>query len=346
MELVDIFNQDLFSTTSLTAAINKQPFVPGRLGAMGLFNESGVTTDSVIIEEKQGVLTLVQSVPRGSPANQQTGPKRTGRSVTIPHLPVEDTIQASEVQGVRQFGSTDQLAGVQSVVNGKIALASRNLDATLEWHRIGAVKGQVLDADASVLVDLFTTFGVAQPATLFFDLEAASPSKGAVRKLCHKVARDTEDELGAASYTGIVGICGSGFMDKLVSHPEVEKAYERWTANTTGGQPGDFLRARLARRSFIYADILFEEYRGKVGAQDFVDAESCHFFPVGVPDLFVTYFGPGDFMETVNTIGLPRYAKQAVDMRFQRFVDIHAQTNPLNLCTRPKVLIPGSSAAS
>ena len=42
-----------------------------------------------------------------------------------------------------------------------------------------------------------------------------------------------------------------------------------------------------------------------------------------------------------NTISLPRYAKQAVDQQFARWVMLHAQSNPLPICTRPRVLING-----
>jgi hypothetical protein len=61
---------------------------------------------------------------------------------------------------------------------------------------------------------------------------------------------------------------------------------------------------------------LFEEYRGRVGTVDFTDASKAYFFPVGVPSLFRRYDATADFFETANTIGLPRYAKQAVDQQF------------------------------
>jgi hypothetical protein len=35
---------------------------------------------------------------------------------------------------------------------------------------------------------------------------------------------------------------------------------------------------------------------------------------------------PADFVETANTIGLPRYAKQAVDQQFARWVMLHVQS--------------------
>jgi hypothetical protein len=71
----------------------------------------------------------------------------------------------------------------------------------------------------------------------------------------------------------------------------------------------------------------------------FTDASKAYFFPVGVPGLFRQYNAPADFVETANTVGLPRYAKQAVDQQFARWVMLHVQSNPLPICTRPRVLI-------
>ena len=38
---------------------------------------------------------------------------------------------------------------------------------------------------------------------------------------------------------------------------------------------------------------------------------------------------------------LPRYGKQAADQQFARWVMLHVQSNPLPICTRPRVLIKG-----
>ena len=54
--------------------------------------------------------------------------------------------------------------------------------------------------------------------------------------------------------------------------------------------------------------------------------------------IFRTWFAPADFVETVNTIGLPRYAKQRV-MDFDKGVQIHTQSNPLPICLKPRAVI-------
>ena len=65
--MLDVFHTDAFGVVPLTDAINKIPFVPGRIGGMGLFSETGVATTSVAIEERDGLLTLVAPTPRGGP---------------------------------------------------------------------------------------------------------------------------------------------------------------------------------------------------------------------------------------------------------------------------------------
>ena len=337
MPMLDIFQNNAFSVTSLTDAINKLPFVPGKVGQLGIFQESGVSTTSIMIEEREGSLALIPTSHRGGPAAQNKNEKRKARSLIVPHIALEDTIMADEVQDVRSFGSESSLQSVQSVVNNRLSEMTTKHDATLEHLRIGALKGKVLDADGvTVLYDLFTEFGVAPYAEIDFDLDAASPVNGAIKKICHGVKRKMEDALGAAPYTSIHAFCSEGFFDALVTHPEVTAAYDRY-------QESIFLRTGQARGQFDYGGIVFEEYRGSIGGVDFIPDGKAHFFPVGTPGLFRQYNAPADFVETVNTIGLPRYAKQAIDDEFGRWVKLHTQANPLPICTRPQVLIKGTA---
>jgi hypothetical protein len=120
------------------------------------------------------------------------------------------------------------------------------------------------------------------------------------------------------------------FCDDLITHSEIAKAYDRYL-------DGAFLRQGQVRGSFEHSGIVFEEYRGRVGTVDFTDASKAYF----LPGLFRQYNAPADFVETANTIGLPRYAKQAVDQQFARWVMLHVQPNPLPICIRPRVLIKG-----
>jgi hypothetical protein len=333
---MDVFKADAFSLRSLTSAINQAPYVPGRIGQMGLFRSSGITTTAAQIEIRDGVLYLIEARPRGADPKLNEDVARKMVPLNTVHLPVSDRVEADEVQNIRAFGTENVLQTIQGKVDEKLTTIRQSFEATLEWHRLGALKGIVLDVDGSTeLYNLYTVFEVSKLSTVYFDLSAAEPSDGDVRKKCHAIQRLIEDELGAATYTGIHGFVGKTFMDNLVSHKETLKAYDRW-------MDGQALRESFARRSFAYAGIMFEEYRGKVGGTQFIGDEDAEFFPTGVPDLFRNVYAPANYIETVNTVGLPFYAKQTLD-RKGRFVELDAQSNPLHYCTRPRVLISGQA---
>ncbi len=333
MPAIDVFKNDAFSMITLTEAVNKMPHIPGRVGRIKLFQPRGVPTTSVMFEEKDGILYLVNTQPRGAPGQQNQTGKRTARTFKIPHMAVSDRVLADEIQDVRAFGSQNELAGVEMVVNDRMKTMTLSLDATLEHLRMGAVKGIILDADGSTeIYNLFTEFGVSQHAEIDFDLDNAAPASGAVRKKCTQVDRLISGELGALAHNGVHCLCGDNFWDDLTAHSEIRETY-------LNQQAAAQLREGIAYEVIRYGGITFENYRGKVGSVEFIDTDKAHFFPVGVPGLFIENFAPADYMETANTIGLPRYAKIAPDASFQKWVDLEVQSNPLPICTRPKVLI-------
>lgn len=327
MPSLDIFNDDAFNTVNLTKAINVSPHVPQRLAALGLFSEEGMTTTSAMIEQLGNTLSLVPAGTRGAPADALGGDKRKVIPFPSVHLPQRATVLADTIQNLRSFGSESELETVQTVVNKRLEKMRRNIDATIEFHRMGAIKGQVLDADGStVLLNLYTAFGVSQQTHNML----LTTSTTVVREQVLKAKRKTENELGGSMYTGMRGFCSPGFFDSLVSHGSVADAYDRY-------QNGEMLR-NDPRGGFFHGGVFWEEYRGSVGGVDFITDGQAFLVPEGVPDMFVTHFAPADYVETVNTIGLPYYAKQEA-MRMNKGVDMEAQSNPLCLNTRPRAVI-------
>ena len=78
------FDAGGYSLTEMTQAINILPILWTRLGEMGLFAFEGVTQRTVIIEQGDGALNVLPSVPLGAPA---TGPlirSKNGFCLAIP----------------------------------------------------------------------------------------------------------------------------------------------------------------------------------------------------------------------------------------------------------------------
>src|SRR6185369_5944449 len=254
-----------------------------------------------------------------------------------PHYQRDDKIMADEVQGVRAFGTENVLLTVQSKVTARMMEhVQSGFDPTLEYQRMGALKGIILNGDGSALYNLFTEFNVAQPTEVAFDLTAASPAGGAVRTKCTQIVRTIGNALGGIPYTGVGAFCSDTFWDDLIANKEVRDTYQ--------AQEAAQLRAGAAWVTLSYGGILFENYRGSVGNTQFATTDKAHFFPLGVPGLFRTRFAPADYIETVNTIGLPRYAKQW-EMDNGKGINIEMQSNALSYCTRPGVLVQGRRGA-
>jgi Phage major capsid protein E len=330
--MLDIFKNDAFSVVSLTDAINKVKFVPGQLGASGIFTPTPVSTLSIAVEQKDGVLILVPPTPRGGPGTTVDKSKRSLLDIRLPHFEINDTIMADEVQGVRAFGSETQLETVVEKVNGRLGEHSQSFAATEEYMRIGAIKGVVTYADGSTL-DLFDTFKVVQEAEVDFDLDNANPTDGVLRKKCDGVIRKIANSLGGTPYSGVRAEVGDNFWDDLIAHKEVRATY-------LNQQEASQLRQGTAYQEFNFGGIVWRNYRGAVDDTAFVDTDKAHIYPIGVPGLFRTYWGPADYIETVNTLGKRLYAKQ-YDMPNGKGVHLDVQTNQLNICTRPKALIKG-----
>lgn len=339
--MLDIFNSNAFGVVSLTDAINKPVFTPGRLGSMGLFTERPVSTTTIVLEQKAGNLVLVAPTPRGGPGVTVDKKKADSRAIIVPHFEINDAIYADEVQGVRQWGTDNQLMTVMGLVSDRIAIHKPSHEVTLEYQRIGAVKGIITYADGST-TDLFAFFGISQDTEIGFDLAGASIN-GILRKKVQAVLRELSVNLDGLPFSGVRALCGDNFFDDMLANAEVRATFLN--------QPG----ASALRQAYIqgggqsygefdFGGVTWENYRGYVGGTSFIDPDKCHIYPTGVPNLFRTYFAPADYNETVNTLGQRLYLKQW-PMENDKGVNLDSQMNALSLCTRPKALLKGRRGA-
>ena len=189
MATMDVFSGSAFSLLELTDAINKVPYQPSFLGSLGIFEPRPVRTDHFAVEEKNGTLALIQSSQRGAPLEQRAGELRKVRRFNTVRLAKGDRLQASEIQSIRAFGSESEFQAVQTEVMTRMTRLRADLELTLENMRLGAIFGEVLDADATSIYNWFTEFGISQAAEVDFDLDNASPASGAVRTKCNGIVR-------------------------------------------------------------------------------------------------------------------------------------------------------------
>lgn len=336
MAHMDIFNDDAFSLVSMTAGVERMPTVPTFLGSLNLFQSEGITTNIASIEQRGNTLSLIPTSQRGTQPVSGVTDKRSMRNFNIPRIAKFDQVFAAEIQGIRAFGTESELETVVQKVAQKQASLLRDLALTLEYHRLGAIQGILLDADGSTLYNYFTEFGISQPAEIDFDLDNATPARGALMAKVKQVKRTIIRALGqAAPGIRIIALCGDTFFDQFTSHSEVEKTYLNWQAAET-------LRAGEVFSSFRWGEINWVNYQGTDDNSTVaIGADKVKFIVQGVPGLFRRINGPGETLDAVNTIGRDIYSMLVRDNDRNMWVQPEVYAYPLHICTRPEVLLRG-----
>jgi len=327
------FDAGGYSLAEMTQAINILPNIYTRLGQIGLFRFQGVTQRAIVIEQREGILSLLPSVPLGAPATVGNRETRSMRSFALPWIPHDDVILPSDIQGMPAVGRSDAPDRLAEVMTEKLTLMRRKHAQTREYMEMNALRGIVKDGAGTTLYNYFTEFGLAQISVDFVFGTAGTNIQGKVRT----TLRAIEDNLLGETMTTAHALVSSEFFDKLISHPKTEEAYKFFSA--TGGQP---LREDM-RRAFPFAGILFEEYNGSVtlstgSPERLIPVGEGIAFPLGTFDTFATYGGPANLLEAANTVGLPLYARQHLDEK-GRWIDLMTEASILPVNKRPRLAI-------
>ena len=331
--MINPFDAGGYSLAEMTQAINILPNIYTRLGQMGLFRFEGITQRSSIIEQAEGVLNLLPTVPLGGPATVANRDTKSMRSFTIPWIPHDDVVTPQDIQGVRGFGVADAADPLATVMERKLTRMRAKHAQTREYMEINALKGIVKDGAGSTLYNYFTEFGLQQQAVDFVLGTATTNIQAKIRDVLRKV----ETELKGETMSGVLAMVSPEFFDKLIGHAKAEEAYKYFSS--TGAQP---LREDTRRR-FPFAGILFEEYNATVtlstgATETLIPAGEGIAFPMGTMDTFVTYGAPANLIETVNTVGLPIYARQ-IARNDGSAIDVKTEASILPVNKRPRLAV-------
>ena len=336
MDILDVFS-DIFTMSSLTDAISHVDYLPGRIGQLGLFNVDGIPDRTVVIEEEYQTLKLVHTSPFGGVPLGNTIDARIARPFVVPHVSIMDAITAGELQSVRAYaqGMAPSAArmSVEEMRDKKLTQMQLKLQATLEFHRMGALKGIVYDADGTTAIyNLFTAFNVAQQQMSMVFSSSTTDVLGKIRA----AQRLSITALGNAPFQGWRALCGDTFFDQLFAHAKVEATYLNSESNR-------ILRDEdIAYGARAFGGVIWENYRGSVGGVDFIESDKAYLFPTGVAGLFIQKNGPSDYIDRINQIPTPNGLGVEVRSELRpmgKGLDIEAQMNPLCLCTKPRAIV-------
>ncbi len=337
MANMDVFGADAFTMMSMTAAVDKVGFKPQLLGDLGIFDPVPVRTTTVFIEARGTDPALIQTTTRGEAPTKKGAEQRKVTNVETTRIATSDRVSADQIQNIRAFGSESEMQMVVNEVNRRQFLLRRDMELTLENMRLGAVQGIVYDADGSTkLFDWPTLLSQSIPTEVDFDLDAATPASGVLRKKCNQVKRKMLRNLKGLGGGGvsIIGLCGDAFWDDFTAHKEVRETFLNWAAAAD-------LRAGNAFGAFRFGDIDWVNYRGTDDESTVgINTDKVKFFPRD-SGIFQTAWAPAETFDFVNTPGQPFYSWLVNDKDRNAWVDVEMYSYPLHVCTMPQALHRG-----
>lgn len=309
----------------------------GLLGQLGLFSQEGVSQNTITFDKTTRTLGLLEDTVRGERVRFSKGETSQLHSFVIPHFTLDDAILPEDMQDKRKVGTADQTESLDNVRMKKLERIRKSHAATLEFARAKALQGDVYAPNGTVAYNYYTSFGVTQKS-VDFDLSTAGTE--VIEKGEEVIAHIQDNAQTGAIITDIVGIASPEYFAKLIKQANVKEAYTYYTSTQ---EPRRNRLGTGLNRTFEFGGITYIEYRGQFNGQRLIPVGECYFVPRGMADEFVTYFGPANHIEYVNTVGREAYVFEYADPKGRR-IDIESETNFLTLIRRPELVVRGFSS--
>lgn len=335
MSILDVFNQDAFTYVSLSASVDRMGYVPGYLTAMpGLITPQPIRTVEVWIEERDFMPALVLTTPRGAPPEQVGGDRRKASSFQTTRLAQGSKIMASELLGIREMGSEQQMKTVGGEVGRRNMKIKQNFALTKENMVLGCVQGVVLDADGSVISDWGGNLKQTIPAEVAWNL--TSDDDDHIRTQCSNTRRFMARQLRGIGGVGwhVGAICGDEWYDEMTSSTEVRTTYQAQQAIKLQNEVG------VPWESFRFGGITFHNYRGSDDGVVSVPTDKVKFFPVGAGTI-IRVDAPGESFEDVGTFGQESYSRVVPDLKRDQYAEVEQYSYPLFVNTMPQACPSG-----
>lgn len=320
-----------FSARGLSASVSRLPYIPTLLRQFCTEHYTSELSVPVYLED--GKITLVPDGPRGVMGDPSVDSTRRAVYLTACHLSQPGRIIADELRNRMRLGS-DDITTISEAYLEKLGHKRANIEATLEYHLLGAIRGLVLDAKGSVLYDLFEAFGQEKAADITWSFPTTEGGKNTVLEKFQELKKSISNSVGGNAIPAVGAVVGDTFWNELISNPMVNAAYTAWAAvHEASFGNNDFLG-----KPFPYGGILWQNYGQVVGGKTFVEAEEAHLFPI-ISDGsgLQQWFAPSDYISDVGDMGMDFYVHQYPNQN-GKSLEFEVQSNPITFFGRPEAL--------
>ena len=352
VESISPFSPTGFSMITLTKRVNRVGYSSHFLDKLGLFKDVPIKTTTFATEDLAISPGFVPVTARGSAATPYASPKRKDVLFQTQRIAESVDLTADMVQNIRAGIDDIQVSELSvelSNVLDTLANQLRNLrenhhELTFEKWRIQSLIGTLYDSDNStVIYNWFTEFNQSAQSV---DFAFATSDDKAIK--CHSATNKLANVASNLDYKP-VALCDPIFFDRLTTNASVKASYQNRVIINYNQDP---LIQNMYEKGFYFQGILFVvPYTNKIAGIDLIADKgsnpangTAYLFPFGADNLY-RIMAPADYMECVNTPGMPVYAKMAPDPSgMNRFMKCELNSQGMMINTRPEATIQLTSS--
>ncbi len=239
---------------------------------------------------------------------------RHAKSISALHVTAFETIDSDEVQDIPEPTNKETLENFNTYVNGEVDAMEEHLEATREYHAMGALNGAVKDTDKSEAYNLFTLFGLTKNELPL--LASELNAEDGLRETLMAAKSHAKKKLRGKIIKGFVMLCGETAYQEyaLCTDAKTDMRNNKLKYVTEGFDDG-----------FNYQNVDFVEYDGGIGDTGFIGADDSILIPV-VDGLFCITPTPGKGTNQVNKKGQKTFITTKV-LDHDIGVELKAQSN-------------------
>lgn len=296
-----------FDLISLNGTVDKVDYRPQYLSQF--FAKKPTTTTNFWIDRKSSGLDLVPTSPLGAAPTERVVDPRDMVNLNSVRLAKGRTVTAAEVANLRAYGTEDQFTSVMTIYADYREKVRADMEATLEFHRLGALQGRLYDIDGRLIFDYFTQFAATEAPKINWNLTSATfDPRDAATKLKRALLRKAKGLFGQNAV--ITVLAGDDWWDAFMANAKVRETY----LNISSDQ-SQVLRTNGAFEEFTgYAGLRIVNYRGTDDNQEIaIKSGEAFAFVAGTDSLIHAVTPCPEFIPFIGSMGREFYAMNLRD---------------------------------
>lgn len=323
----------------------------GIVGPLGLFNDDYRTQKNIEIVRSTKRSHILED--RNWDERNQTIAGRQSDSLLlkIPHFPLDDAITPNDIDGIVQAGSLAEFAELETVASvraDKMIDLKESHSLTLEAARMQLITtGTAYAPRGTVVTNYYTEFGVTR-TEIDVDFTGAADPRATINT-AKKAVRNGLRDGQAGTVRSFVVLCSDSFYMALQQNAFVTDAFKYVDQGQAlsillggGGANVAGLDARFEQMSLFGCTFINAGAAGYDNAAGtfvpFIPEGDAYMMPVGVRDLFKTYYAPANRFGSVNRRAQGSYWFEYLNEK-DDIIEIMTEQNFLNALLNPAAIV-------